>query len=76
MTATTETITVAGEGITLSLLIWRRFQRDMPGLAEATLEANPGLADIGAFLPVGTTFFLPIPAPNDDANRLDTIRLW
>lgn len=70
-----EPITVEGDFITVSLIVWRRFKRPMPGLVEKTLTINPGLADLGSFLPVGTAFNLPVPAPREPA-ILDPIKLW
>ena len=70
-----EPITVEGEFITVSLIVWRRFRRPMPGLVEQVHDMNPGLADLGAYLPVGTTFNLPIPTPRGPT-LLDPIRLW
>lgn len=75
MTAVVETVTVEGELLTVSLIVWRRFKRPMPGLVEAIHDLNPGLADFGAYLPVGTTFAMPIPTPRKPV-LLDPIRLW
>lgn len=75
MTTITETVTVEGDDLTLSLIVWRRFKRPMPGLVEAILDQNPGLADLGQTLPVGTTFQMPVPVPRDQT-VLDPIRLW
>lgn len=70
-----ETVTVASEGLTLSLIIWRRFRRARPGLVERVLDLNPGLAEAGPVLPVGTTFVLPIdPDPPPNAPRV--VSLW
>lgn len=46
----------AHAGEPLDALVWR-----MLGTAavEPVLEANPGLAELGAFLPEGTIVFLP-----------------
>ena len=71
----TEKITVMGDDLTVSLIVWRRFHAPMPGLVEQTLELNPGLADLGHYLPVGTVFYLPIPTPRA-ATILDPIKLW
>lgn len=70
-----EPVTVEGDFITVPLIVWRRFRRPMPGLVEKIHDMNPGLAGLGAFLPVGTTFNLPVPAPREPA-ILDPIRLW
>ncbi|OYX97053.1 MAG: hypothetical protein B7Y80_21030 [Hyphomicrobium sp. 32-62-53] len=47
----------------------------MPGLVEQVFDSNPGLADLGHFLPVGTVFNLPIPTPREPV-ILDPIKLW
>lgn len=70
-----ETVTVEGDGLTISLLVWRRFKRPMPGLVEQILDLNPGLVDQGQFLTVGTTISIPIPIPREQ-QVLDPIRLW
>ena len=61
----TETVTIRGEGITLDLLLWRRYGVRGQGLVEEALELNPGLAGLGAVLPLGTAVTLPDlpPAP-------------
>lgn len=43
---------------TLDLLVWRHTGRTA-ALVEATLAANPGLADVGALLPHGTAVEIP-----------------
>ena len=73
--AVSETVTVAGDGLTVSLIVWRRFRRPMPGLVEDIYDINPGLADYGQILPVGITFEMPIPIPREQ-QVLDPIRLW
>ena len=70
-----ETVTVEGDGLTVATLVWRRFKRLMPGLVEAIYDLNPGLADLGQTLPVGTSFDMPIPIPRAQ-QVLDPIRLW
>ncbi len=70
-----ETVTVEGDGLTVSTIVWRRFKRPMLGLVEAIYDLNPGLADLGQTLPVGTSFDLPIPIPREQ-QVLDPIRLW
>lgn len=71
-----EQIRVAGDGITVPLLIWRRFREHMPGLAERVWAVNPGLADLGMFLPVGTVVNMPIPAAVEDSAPASKIELW
>ena len=75
MSEVIERLTVEGDGITVSLLVWRRFRRPMPGLVEAILERNPGLAGLGPILPVGTVLEIPVPTPRAP-QLLDPIRLW
>lgn len=71
-----EEVTVTGQGLTLSQLVWRRVQSPYPGQVEAVLEANRHLAEKGFILPVGTIVKLP-PAPSTDATAtVDPIRLW
>lgn len=70
-----ETVTVEGDGLTIATLVWRRFKRPMPGLVEAIYDLNPGLADLGQTLPVGTSFDMLIPIPREQ-QVLDPIRLW
>lgn len=70
-----ETITVEGEFIAVSLLVWRRFKRPMPGLVEQILDINTGLADLGPYIPVGTPVTIPIPTPRAPV-VLDPVRLW
>jgi phage tail protein X len=75
MTDVTENVTIEGEGLSVSLTVWRRFHRPMPGLVEQIYDLNPGLADLGQTLPVGTRFVMPIPIPRAQ-QVLDPIRLW
>lgn len=70
-----ETVTVAGDGLTVSLIVWRRFHRPMPNLVSEIYDINPGLADHGQTLPAGITFEMPIPIPREK-QVLDPIRLW
>lgn len=77
MTDVIERIRVVSEYTTLSLLIWRRFQKPMPGLAEDTLARNPGLGDLGEFIPVGTEVLMKIEAPQTAQTQVqEPIRLW
>ena len=58
-----DTITVRGEGLTVDLLLWRRDGVRGRALVERTYETNPGLADLGPVLPLGTVVVLPDPEP-------------
>jgi phage tail protein X len=71
-----ETVTVGAEGLTLSLIVWRRFYRPKPGLIERVYALNPGLAELGIILPVGTVFLLPVDPEENRTQRQDVISLW
>jgi phage tail protein X len=60
---TIENLKVAAERTPLDLLLWRHYKREVPGLVERALARNPGLARLGAFLPVGATIAVEAPAP-------------
>lgn len=63
---------IARQGDTLDRLVWERHGQ-RPGALEATLAVNPGIADLGAVLPVGTRVSLP------DINAAPVtaaVRLW
>jgi phage tail protein X len=72
--AQSETQRIEGDFVTLSSLIWRRFRREMPGMFERVLAANPGLAELGVYLPVGTEVIIPLDPVESAA--APTIRLW
>lgn len=52
-------ITVQRPRTTLDLLLWRQHGVAGAALLEQTLELNPGVADLGAELPIGTSVLLP-----------------
>lgn len=69
-----EEVIVRGEGITLDLLLWRRYGVRGQELVEATYEANPGLAKLGSHLPLGTRVMLPdLPAAPRPSPQLITL---
>jgi phage tail protein X len=68
-------IKVAGEDISVDLLIWRKYKRPMPGLLEQVLDINPGLAALGPILPIGTFVKLPNVKP-PTVPGLAVVRLW
>lgn len=49
----------AKEGETLDLICWHIYGRCTGGTVEQVLDANPGLAQLGPVLPVGTLVTLP-----------------
>lgn len=67
--------TVLIEGLTLSQVIWKKFQRQPKGYLEAVLELNPGLAD-HTFVPVGTEITFPLDTLRDTSGAPAVIRLW
>lgn len=73
---TTESLTVTADGLTLDLLIWRRYRRPIAGLVEQVLALNPGLAQRGPYLPLGALILLPV--LQDAAAPVDreVIQLW
>jgi phage tail protein X len=61
------------QGDTLDQLCWRHLRRTQ-GVVEATLEANPHLAGLGAAMPAGIWVDLVLPA-QAPATR-ETVKLW
>lgn len=73
---TTEAITTKTEGMTASRMVFQRLGR-AAGSLEAALDATPGIASHGAYLPAGTTVRIPIPeAPDNGARERDIVTLW
>ena len=64
----------ANQGETLDALCWRVLGRTA-SVTETALAANPGLADLGPVLPLGTIVSLP-----DDVQaaqiQTDIVQLW
>ncbi len=69
-------VTVTGQGLTLSQLVWRQVMAPSPGQVEAILEANRHLAELGFILPIGTVVKLPPLPPQDATQTVPPIRLW
>lgn len=63
---------IARQGDTLDRLVWERHGQ-RPGALEATLAVNPGIADLGAVLPVGTRITLPALTADPPSAA---VRLW
>ncbi len=58
---------------TVDAICWREYGRSS-GVVEKVLEANPQLAELGVFLPMGTQVILPdIESPQQTKQ---TIQLW
>lgn len=60
------------QGDSLDLICYRHYGYT-GGVTEAVLKANPGLADLGPQLPIGTKINLPIYQQKPTAN---TVKLW
>lgn len=61
-------------GETLDMVCWRTL--GTTGSVDAVLEANPGLAALGALLPAGTSIILPDQTPSAATAVRETIQLW
>jgi hypothetical protein len=70
-----ESVTIKGDGITLSLLIWRKFKRPMVGIVERILDRQGELAG-KVYLDVGDVVQIPIDAPRNVSTRPPVIKLW
>jgi phage tail protein X len=66
-------IAVAADREPLDALLWRSVG-ERAGSVEAVLNANPGLGDLGPFLPAGTE--VTIPAAAIAATDRPLIQLW
>ena len=65
-----ETITIRGEGIMADLLLWRKYGVRGQALVDELYDLNPGLADLGPFIPIGTEVIVPdLPAPQPFTER-------
>ncbi|MGO4813369.1 tail protein X [Cupriavidus sp. 2MCAB6] len=64
--------TRAMQGETLDAICQRIYGRTA-GVTEAVMEANPGLADLGAVLPHGTEIEMPDTPPQPAVQR---VQLW
>lgn len=64
---------IASEGDTVDFIAWRVYGTQGALVVEQLLDANPGLADLGAVLPVGTEVFLP---SIDTKAQRTGVRLW
>lgn len=63
---------ITQQGDTLDILCLRHYGRTQ-GVVETVLVANPGLAEYGPILPLGTTVNLPEVAV---AATKETVNLW
>lgn len=63
---------IAQQGDTLDLVCHRHLGRT--DIVETVLSANPGLAKLGAVLPMGTAIVLPDSTPAQTTKKL--VQLW
>lgn len=56
-----QTITIAGDNLSTDLILYRRDGRRGQDLLAQAYELNPGLAELGPILPIGTKVILPDP---------------
>lgn len=70
-----KTVTVTSEGWTVDRITWEALGDPSPAPVEETLRLNPGLAALGAILPVGTTLTIPDP-PSTRTPERSIVRLW
>lgn len=68
-----ENVLPARQGDTLDGLLWRERGLRSSALA-AVLDANPGVASLGAVLPIGTAVTVPDATPA--ADTLPLTQLW
>jgi len=61
------------QGETVEALVWR--VTGNASAVEAVLQANPGLAELGAILPAGTAVTIPAAAVTSSATA-PLIQLW
>ena len=66
---------VAKSGDKLDLLLWREAGLG-PNNITRVLDANPGLAELGPILPLGTIVIVPARAAPNTPNVLPLIQLW
>ena len=74
--AATEVLTFPNDWTPLDLLLFRRYGQEIPGLCEATLAANPGLAELGPFPPAGTIVTVTSPTPAARQKQRTAIQLY
>lgn len=74
---THETYVVRSEGISVDLILWRRFRRPMPGLFERLLAMpeNQHLENSGFTLALGTVVTIPI-EESPATEMVPVVSLW
>lgn len=64
---------ITRQGETVDIACWKHYGRTAQ-VTEAVLEANSGLADLGAILPIGTVIMMPVIDSKKTARPL--VGLW
>lgn len=64
---------IAHQGDTVDAICWRHYGRTT-GVVEQVLDVNPGLAELGTVLPMGTAITLPEVATQ--APQRQVVNLW
>lgn len=73
---TTRTLTFPNDFTPVDLLLFMTYQREIAGMVEQTLSANPGLAALGPYPPRGTVITVTDPALQASANSTPVISLY
>ncbi|KZM41825.1 tail protein X [Labrenzia sp. OB1] len=68
-----QSITVAGDNLTLDLILWRKYGVRGQALVEQAMELNPHLVDV--FLPIGAEVALP-DLPAETPGRREVVTLF
>ena len=69
-------ITVQRPRTTIDLLLWRQHGMAGSGLLEQPLAANPGVASLGAELPLGAVILLPEAPRRASAQQTKVVDLF
>ncbi|SFV32558.1 P2-like prophage tail protein X [Devosia crocina] len=72
----TQSFTIKREGVTLDLLLYQVHGVEGPAMLEVALGLNPGLADMGPFIPLGTTVIVPDKPARDVFRVRPTVSLF
>ena len=73
---TTRVLTFPNDFTPLDLLLFLAYKREVAGLVESTLAANPGLAILGPYPPRGTTVTVTDPPANAPVNVTPVVTLY
>lgn len=71
-----QSFTIRRERMALDLLLFQAYGVDGPPLLEAALQMNPGLADKGPFIPLGTVVTIPEKPARDQLRERKVVSLF